>query len=98
MFFCATSEGPYKIDLLSCGLGASVWCSLLSFTLCHSALSLSLSLSSAKVLVPGEPNVSYICSRYYRAPELVFEATQYTTQIESVYKRHKMIGQTIEVQ
>jgi glycogen synthase kinase 3 beta len=23
---------------------------------------------SAKVLVPGEPNVSYICSRYYRAP------------------------------
>lgn len=37
---------------------------------------------SAKVLVPGEPNVSYICSRYYRAPELVFEATQYSTQIE----------------
>ena len=37
---------------------------------------------SAKVLVPGEPNVSYICSRYYRAPELVFEATQYTTAID----------------
>ena len=23
---------------------------------------------SAKILVAGEPNVSYICSRYYRAP------------------------------
>lgn len=26
----------------------------------------------------GEPNVSYICSRYYRAPELIFGATDYT--------------------
>ncbi|KAL1916783.1 uncharacterized protein VTP21DRAFT_5487 [Calcarisporiella thermophila] len=37
---------------------------------------------SAKVLVPGEPNVSYICSRYYRAPELIFGATNYTTSID----------------
>jgi serine/threonine protein kinase len=37
---------------------------------------------SAKMLIPGEPNVAYICSRYYRAPELVFEATQYTTAID----------------
>ena len=37
---------------------------------------------SAKVLVPGEPNVSYICSRYYRAPELVFEATSYQHSID----------------
>jgi len=29
---------------------------------------------SAKILVKGEPNVSYICSRYYRAPELIFGA------------------------
>lgn len=36
---------------------------------------------SAKVLVPGEPNVAYICSRYYRAPELIFGATNYTTNI-----------------
>ena len=36
---------------------------------------------SAKVLVRGEPNVSYICSRYYRAPELIFGATDYTSQI-----------------
>lgn len=37
---------------------------------------------SAKVLVPGEPNVSYICSRYYRAPELIFGATNYTLNID----------------
>mmetsp|Transcript_26759 Transcript_26759/g.52738 ORF Transcript_26759/g.52738 Transcript_26759/m.52738 type:complete len:396 (-) Transcript_26759:145-1332(-) len=37
---------------------------------------------SAKILVKGEPNVAYICSRYYRAPELVFEATEYTTAID----------------
>ncbi|ORY99053.1 kinase-like domain-containing protein [Syncephalastrum racemosum] len=37
---------------------------------------------SAKILVAGEPNVSYICSRYYRAPELIFGATNYTTDID----------------
>ncbi|XP_065864770.1 shaggy-related protein kinase epsilon-like isoform X2 [Euphorbia lathyris] len=37
---------------------------------------------SAKMLVPGEPNISYICSRYYRAPELIFGATSYTTAID----------------
>ncbi|RWR80773.1 shaggy-related protein kinase epsilon isoform X1 [Cinnamomum micranthum f. kanehirae] len=37
---------------------------------------------SAKMLVPGEPNISYICSRYYRAPELIFGATEYTTSID----------------
>ncbi|KAB5596480.1 Glycogen synthase kinase 3 beta [Ceratobasidium theobromae] len=37
---------------------------------------------SAKILVPGEPNVSYICSRYYRAPELIFGATNYSTNID----------------
>ena len=31
---------------------------------------------------PGEPNVSYICSRYYRAPELIFGSTSYTTSID----------------
>ncbi len=30
----------------------------------------------------GEPNISYICSRYYRAPELIFGATEYTTAID----------------
>lgn len=38
-------------------------------------------LFSAKQLVRGEPNVSYICSRYYRAPELIFGATDYTSSI-----------------
>lgn len=37
---------------------------------------------SAKRLVKGEPNVAYICSRYYRAPELIFGATDYSTAID----------------
>ncbi|KAH7686852.1 Non-specific serine/threonine protein kinase protein [Dioscorea alata] len=37
---------------------------------------------SAKKLAPGEPNISYICSRYYRAPELIFGATEYSTAID----------------
>ncbi|CAB3371043.1 Hypothetical predicted protein [Cloeon dipterum] len=37
---------------------------------------------SAKHLVKAEPNVSYICSRYYRAPELIFGAIDYTTKID----------------
>ncbi|KAJ9147138.1 hypothetical protein P3X46_029331 [Hevea brasiliensis] len=37
---------------------------------------------SAKVLVQGEANISYICSRYYRAPELIFGATEYNTSID----------------
>ncbi|XP_057780646.1 shaggy-related protein kinase theta isoform X2 [Salvia miltiorrhiza] len=39
-------------------------------------------MGSAKILVPGEPNISYICSRYYRAPELIFGASEYTTAID----------------
>ena len=37
---------------------------------------------SAKRLIRGEVNVSYICSRYYRAPELIFGATDYTSAID----------------
>ncbi len=37
---------------------------------------------SAKVLIAGKPNVSYICSRYYRAPELIFGARDYTCAID----------------
>lgn len=37
---------------------------------------------SAKILVAGEPNISYICSRYYRAPELIFGATDYLPAID----------------
>lgn len=39
-------------------------------------------LGSAKQLVKGEPNVAYICSRYYRAPELIFGCTSYTSAID----------------
>jgi len=37
---------------------------------------------SAKVLVHEEQSVAYMSSRYYRAPELIFGATNYTTQID----------------
>eukprot|EP00474_Spongospora_subterranea_P005561 CRZ06019.1 hypothetical protein [Spongospora subterranea] len=37
---------------------------------------------SAKRLVPDQPNVAYICSRFYRAPELIFGATDYTNSID----------------
>jgi len=37
---------------------------------------------SAKAFVPGEPNVAYICSRFYRAPELIFGSTMYSTAID----------------
>ena len=30
----------------------------------------------------GEPNVAYICSRFYRAPELIFGSTDYSTMID----------------
>jgi serine/threonine protein kinase len=42
---------------------------------CHDAI-------FANMQVKGEPNISYICSRYYRAPELIFGATEYTTAID----------------
>ncbi|CAD8162968.1 unnamed protein product [Paramecium octaurelia] len=37
---------------------------------------------SAKKLVKTEANISYICSRCYRAPELIFGAVNYDTQID----------------
>lgn len=36
----------------------------------------------AKRLEPTQPLVAYICSRYYRAPELIVGCTIYTTQID----------------
>ena len=39
-------------------------------------------LGSAKQIIQGEPSVSYICSRYYRAPELIFGCTTYSTAID----------------
>ncbi|EDO07924.1 protein kinase domain containing protein [Babesia bovis T2Bo] len=37
---------------------------------------------SAKKLRAGEMSVAYICSRFYRAPELMLGATEYTTAID----------------
>ncbi|CAR26842.1 hypothetical protein ZYGR_0I01140 [Zygosaccharomyces rouxii] len=37
---------------------------------------------SAKKLEQNQPSISYICSRFYRAPELIIGCTQYTTQID----------------
>ena len=42
----------------------------------------ALTHSCVQILVKGEPNISYICSRYYRAPELIFGATDYTAAID----------------
>lgn len=36
----------------------------------------------SKTLVVGTPNVSYICSRYYRAPELLFGASEYSVAVD----------------
>jgi glycogen synthase kinase 3 beta len=36
----------------------------------------------AKKLVPGEANIAYICSRYYRPPELCLESTEYNCQVD----------------
>ncbi|KAI0983476.1 hypothetical protein GJ496_000717 [Pomphorhynchus laevis] len=38
---------------------------------------------SAKKLVSGVSNVAYICSRYYRAPELIFGSTFYGCDIDT---------------
>lgn len=48
----------------------------------HTCVLKMCDFGSAKRLVKGEPNVSYICSRYYRAPELIFGATEYKTAID----------------
>ncbi|KAI0224971.1 glycogen synthase kinase 3 [Massospora cicadina] len=39
-------------------------------------------LGSAKVLAPGVTSIAYICSRPYRAPELVLGETSYTFSID----------------
>ncbi len=62
-------------------LQVSCWLALPSWTVIFCFI-LSPPSSSAKQLVRGEPNVSYICSRYYRAPELIFGATDYTSNID----------------
>ncbi|EDR23883.1 hypothetical protein, conserved [Entamoeba dispar SAW760] len=38
--------------------------------------------SAKNILDSSEPNVSYICSRHYRAPELVFRTNKYNSSID----------------
>ena len=45
-------------------------------SICHNPCAFSI------LQTKGEQNISYICSRYYRAPELIFGAVQYTTAID----------------
>ncbi len=42
-----------------------------------------IDFGSAKKLKKGDTNIAYICSRYYRAPELSFGATDYTFSIDT---------------
>lgn len=37
---------------------------------------------TAKYLILGEDNIAYVCSRNYRAPELIFGSTQYSYSID----------------
>ncbi|XLR19247.1 hypothetical protein S83_047159, partial [Arachis hypogaea] len=39
-------------------------------------------IAETECQVKGETNISYICSRFYCAPELIFSATEYTTSID----------------
>lgn len=67
---------------------------------------------SAKQLNPAEPNVAYICSRYYRAPELIFGNQYYSGSIdvwsvgcifaemlmgEPIFKGENSMNQLIEI-
>lgn len=65
-----------------CFTTVSCWLPLSTWTVFSASSYFYHLFSSAKQLVRGEPNVSYICSRYYRAPELIFGATDYTSNID----------------
>ncbi len=49
---------------------------------------------SAKKIIEGEQNVAYICSRYYRAPELIFGATSYTSAVD-VWSAGCVVGELL---
>ena len=52
------------------------------FNLCGVLFCFTMIFALIAHQVKGEANISYICSRYYRAPELIFGATEYTTSID----------------
>ncbi|CAF1559352.1 unnamed protein product, partial [Didymodactylos carnosus] len=43
-------------------------------------------LGSAKRLNKGEKSVSYVCTRYYRAPELLLGCTEYSAGLSQLFK------------
>ncbi|CAF1349321.1 unnamed protein product [Rotaria sp. Silwood1] len=49
---------------------------------CQKGLLKICDFGTAKYLLPNDISVSYICSRYYRAPELIVGCTSYTTSID----------------
>nr|ABD72512.1 glycogen synthase kinase 3 [Schmidtea mediterranea] len=80
-----------------------------SFNICHrdikssnllvneSSLTLKLcDFGSAKELIAGTTSVSYISSRYYRAPELLFGAQHYTTAID-VWSAGCVLGEMLRM-
>ena len=69
------------VSIIHCTIIQSTTKFLMIIVLLRKLTDLLFIFYSAKQLVRGEPNVSYICSRYYRAPELIFGATDYTSSI-----------------
>eukprot|EP00924_Labyrinthula_sp_SR-Ha-C_P001027 snap_masked-scaffold_7-processed-gene-11.4-mRNA-1 protein AED:0.18 eAED:0.30 QI:0/-1/0/1/-1/1/1/0/379 len=53
-----------------------------NFDLTNNLLLKLADFGSAKFLQQDELNISYICSRFYRAPELLFGSTKYDTKID----------------
>ena len=78
----------------------------------HAGILKICDFGSAKQLSPSEANVAYICSRYYRAPELIFGNVYYTTSVdvwsvgcifaemligEPIFKGENSMGQLMEI-
>jgi glycogen synthase kinase 3 beta len=49
---------------------------------------------SAKILSKNDANVSYVCSRIYRAPELIFGCAEYTSKID-IWSAGCIIGEMV---
>lgn len=54
-----------------------------------------IDFGSAKVITPGQPNVSYTCSRYYRAPELIFGSQFYNISID-IWSAGTILGELLQ--
>ena len=54
-----------------------------------------IDFGSAKVITPGQPNVAYTCSRYYRTPELIFGSTFYDNSID-IWSAGTILGELLQ--